>query len=144
MVSLSIVEHCCRHFVIASVHVDFVSASEIKIHKVFSSFKKKEIIATFCFLLRRVWRYQMVTRICKSKNRQHNDQTKKGQMDKQRSTNTTHKTKDWVTRTPLKTGGELRCYGRVISSFSTSGTGRITQVKIPVISHDLSLVPCDI
>ena len=25
--------------------------------------------------------------------------------------NTTHKTKDPVTRTPLKTGGELRCYG---------------------------------
>jgi hypothetical protein len=31
------------------------------------------------------------------------------QKDKQRSTNITHKTKDRVTRTPLKTGGELRC-----------------------------------
>jgi hypothetical protein len=40
------------------------------------------------------------------KNRQHNDQKKKG---KQRSTIHTHKTKDRVTRTPLKTGGELRC-----------------------------------
>ena len=29
----------------------------------------------------------------------------KGQKDKQRFTNITHKTKDRVTRTPLKTGG---------------------------------------
>ena len=29
------------------------------------------------------------------------------------------KTKDRVTRTPLKTGGELRCFGRVIISCST-------------------------
>jgi len=33
--------------------------------------------------------------------------------DKQRSTKHTHKTKDRETRTPLKTGGELRCSGRV-------------------------------
>jgi hypothetical protein len=32
---------------------------------------------------------------------------------KQRSTKYTHKTKDRVTRTPLKTGGELRCSGMV-------------------------------
>ena len=32
----------------------------------------------------------------------------------------TYKTKDWVTRTPLKTGGELMCSGRVGSSCSTS------------------------
>ena len=38
-----------------------------------------------------------------SKNRQHNNQ-KKVQKDKQRSTKHTHKTKDRVTRTPLKTG----------------------------------------
>jgi hypothetical protein len=31
-------------------------------------------------------------------------QTEKGQKDKQRSTKHTHKTKDRVTRTPLKTG----------------------------------------
>ena len=50
-----------------------------------------------------------VIRIRKSKkNRQHNDQEKK---DKQLSTKHTHKTKDRVTRTPLKTGGELRCTG---------------------------------
>jgi len=38
---------------------------------------------------------------------------KNGQKDKQRATKHTHKTKDRVTRTPLKTGGELRCSGRV-------------------------------
>jgi hypothetical protein len=32
--------------------------------------------------------------------------------DKQRSTKHTYKTKDQVTRTPLKTGGEHRCSGR--------------------------------
>jgi len=32
----------------------------------------------------------------------------KVQKDKQRSTKHTHKTKDQVTQTPLKTGGELR------------------------------------
>ena len=48
----------------------------------------------------------------------------KGQKDKQRSTKHTYKTKDRVTRTPLKTGGELRSSGRVRSSCSTSGTRR--------------------
>ena len=42
-----------------------------------------------------------IIRIRKSKkNRQHNDQKKKVQKDKQRSTKHTHKTKDLVTRTP--------------------------------------------
>jgi hypothetical protein len=50
----------------------------------------------------------VVIRICKSKkDRQHNSQ--KG---KQRSTKHTDKTKDPVTPTALKTGGELRCSGR--------------------------------
>jgi hypothetical protein len=44
------------------------------------------------------------------------------QKDKQRSTKHTHKTKDRVTRTPLKTEGEIRCFERVSSSCSTSGT----------------------
>jgi hypothetical protein len=42
----------------------------------------------------------------------------KVQKDKQRLTKHTYKTTDRVTRTPLKTGGELRCYGRVGSSCS--------------------------
>jgi hypothetical protein len=33
---------------------------------------------------------------------------RKSTMDKQRSTKPTHKTKNRVTRTPLKTGGELK------------------------------------
>jgi hypothetical protein len=41
----------------------------------------------------------------------------KGQRDKQRS-------KDRVTRTPLKTGGELMCSGRATNYCSTSGTRR--------------------
>jgi hypothetical protein len=39
--------------------------------------------------------------------------------DKNRSTKHTHKTKNQVTWTQLKTGGELRCSGRVSSSCST-------------------------
>ena len=38
------------------------------------------------------------------KVKQHNGQKKKIQTDKQRSTKHTHKTKDRVTRTPLKLG----------------------------------------
>jgi hypothetical protein len=48
-------------------------------------------------------------------------------MDKQRSTKHTYKTKDRATRTQLKTGGELRCSGRVNSSCSTSGTRRVNR-----------------
>jgi hypothetical protein len=61
--------------------------------------------------VRKVGDNKEVIRIRISKeNRQHNGQKKKY---KQRSTKHTHKTKDLVTRTPLKTGGELRCSGRV-------------------------------
>ena len=47
-----------------------------------------------------------------------------GQKKKDNRTNndlqsSTQKTKDWATRTPLKTGGERRCFGRVNSSCST-------------------------
>jgi len=42
-------------------------------------------------------------------NRQNNGQKKKYKKNKQRSTRHTYKTKDRVTRTPLKTGGELWC-----------------------------------
>jgi hypothetical protein len=41
------------------------------------------------------------------KNRQYNGQNKKYT---NRSTKHTHKTKDQVTQTPLKTGGKLRCF----------------------------------
>ena len=52
----------------------------------------------------------------------------KVQKDKQGSTKHTYTTKDRVTRTPLKTGGELRCSGMVSSSCSTSGTRRVNLV----------------
>jgi hypothetical protein len=54
------------------------------------------------------------------KNRQHNCQKKRYKKDKKRSTKHTHKTKDRVTRTPLKTGVELTCSRRVSSCCSTS------------------------
>jgi len=60
----------------------------------------------------------------------------KVQNDKQRSTKHTYKTKDRVTRTPLKTGNELGCSGRVSSSCSTSGTRRVNLVTNPVISRE--------
>jgi hypothetical protein len=44
----------------------------------------------------------------------------------------THKTKDGVTRTPLKSGGEFRCSGRVSSSCSTSDTRRVNPVINPM------------
>ena len=52
-------------------------------------------------------------------------QMKKIQKDKQRSTKHTYKTKDLVTRIPLKTEGELRCSERLSSSCSTSDTRRV-------------------
>ena len=55
---------------------------------------------------------EQTTQWPKERNKQHNGK-EKGQKNKQRSTKHTHKTKDQVTRTPLKTGGELMCSGRV-------------------------------
>jgi hypothetical protein len=43
---------------------------------------------------------------------------------------------DRVTRTPLKTRGELMCSGRISSSCSTSGTRRVTLVTYTAISHE--------
>jgi hypothetical protein len=39
---------------------------------------------------------------------------------------TTQKTKEQATETPLNTAGEPRCFGRVCSPCSTSGTSRCT------------------
>jgi hypothetical protein len=60
----------------------------------------------------------------------------KVQKDKQRSTKHAYKSKDRVTRTPLKAGGELWCSGRISSSFSTSGTRLVNLVTNPVISRE--------
>ena len=61
---------------------------------------------------------------------------RKRQKDKQRSTKHTHKTKDRVTRTSLKTDGELRCSGKVSSSCSTSDTLRVNLDTNTVIIHE--------
>ena len=53
----------------------------------------------------------------------------KVQKEKQRSTKHTHRIKDRPSRTPLKTGGELRCSGTVSNFCSTSGTRRVNLVK---------------
>jgi hypothetical protein len=44
-------------------------------------------------------------------------------------------TNDRVTQTTLKTGGELRCSGRVGSSCSTGGTRRFNLVTNPVMNE---------
>jgi carbamoylphosphate synthase small subunit len=66
--------------------------------------------------LNKAWRYQSGNQNPCIKEEQTAQWPKeKVQKDKQRSTKHTHKTKDRVTRTPLKTGGELRCSGKVSS-----------------------------
>jgi hypothetical protein len=85
---------------------------------------------------RRVWRYQRGNQNPYIEEELTTQWPKeKVQKDKQRSTKHTYKTKDRVTRTPLKTGGELMCSGTVCSSCSTSGTRRVNLVTNPVISH---------
>jgi hypothetical protein len=49
-----------------------------------------------------------------------------GNLNKQRSTKNAHTTTDRVTRTPLRTGGELVWSGKVSSSCSTSDNGQST------------------
>jgi len=61
------------------------------------------------------------------KNRQHNGQKKKYKRTNNDLQNIHIK---------LKTGGELRCSGRVSSSCSVSDTRRINLVTNPVISHE--------
>ena len=82
--------------------------------------------------VRRVWRYQ------RGNQNPYIVQwpKEKVQNDIQRSTKHTHKTKDRVTRTTLKTGGELMCSGRVGGSCSTSGTPRVKKVKWDLV------IPC--
>ena len=64
-------------------------------------------------------------------NRRRTDNTKeKGQTTIYK--NTMHKTKDRVTRTSLKTEGEIRRSGRISSCCSTSGTHRVNLVTNPL------------
>jgi hypothetical protein len=71
----------------------------------------------------------------KSKDRQHNGQQKRSKRTNNDLRSTAQKTKDRTTRTPLKSGGELRHFGIISSSCSTSDTRRVILVTKPVISH---------
>jgi hypothetical protein len=76
----------------------------------------------------KVWRYQRGNQKPYIEEEQTTQWRKeKVQKDKQRTTKHTYKTKNRVTRTPLKTGGELRYSGRVSSSCSPSGTRRVNE-----------------
>ena len=55
---------------------------------------------------------------------------------KQRSTKHTYTSKVRITRTPLKTGCELKCFGRISSSYSTGDTNRVNRVTNPVTGHE--------
>jgi hypothetical protein len=72
----------------------------------------------------------------KGKVREHNGQNKNDKRKNNDLQNITYKAKDRITQTPFKTGGELRCSGRVGSSCSTSGTNRVTLVINPVIRRE--------
>jgi hypothetical protein len=95
----------------------------------------------FHFIVRRVWRYQ------RGKPNPYIEEEQTTQWPKEKYKRTkndlqnirfcTYKTKDRVTRNPLKTGGELRCSGRISSFCSTSDTRRVNLVTNPVISHEL-------
>ena len=67
-------------------------------------------------------------RICISKkSRQHNGQKKKYKRTNNYLQNIHRKTKNCVSGTPLKTGGERRCSARVSSSCSTSDTRHVNR-----------------
>ena len=73
------------------------------------------------FLLRFTdYYYPLITIRNSKEERQHNDQNKKDKWANKDLLNTTQKTKDQETRTPLKPGGELQCSGRVSSSYQTN------------------------
>ena len=80
------------------------------------------IIQSGLSTIRRVWRYQRGNQNPYIEEQQTTQWPKeKVQKDKQRSKKHSYKARDRVTRSPLKTGGELRCSGRVSISCSTSG-----------------------
>ena len=95
---------------------------------------------TVNFSVRRVWRYQRGNQNLHIEEEQITRWPNEVvQRDKQRSIKHTHKTKDRVTRTPLKARGDLRCFEMVNSSCSTSGTPRVHLLTNPVITHEKSL-----
>ena len=100
------------------------------LYYVLKAFRKVE-----CFV-KWVWRYLRDIQNPYIEEEQTTQYPKeKVENDKQRSAKHTHKSKDRVTRTPLITGCELRCFERVSSSCSTSGTCRVSLVPNLVISR---------
>jgi hypothetical protein len=86
---------------------------------------------------RRVWRYQRGNQNPYIEEEQKTQWPReKVQKDKQRSAKHTYKTKDRVTRSPLKTGVNSVALGRVNSSCSTSDTHRVNLVTDLVISNE--------
>jgi hypothetical protein len=69
------------------------------------------------------------------KDRQHNCQTKTDKGTNNDQQNTTQKTKDWETPTPLNTGDELMCSERVAVSSPLMPPVVILFLQNPVISH---------
>jgi hypothetical protein len=79
---------------------------------------------------RRAWRYQ------RGNQNPYIEDEQTTQKVKQRSTRHTYKTKDRETQTPLTTGGERRCSGKISSSCYTSDIRRVNQATNPVISQE--------
>jgi hypothetical protein len=72
------------------------------------------------------------------KDRQYNDQKKKDKRTDNDLQNTTQKTKGRTTWTPLKTGVELRCSGRVICVLVISHFyGKFVQEKFEDINGEI-------
>jgi len=87
-------------------------------------------------ILQRVWRYQRGNQNPYIEEEQTTQWPKeKVQRDKQRPTKHTYTTKDRVTRTSI-IRSELRCSGRVNSSYFTSVTRSANLVTHPVISRE--------
>ena len=78
-----------------------------------------------------------VIRIRKSKkDRQYNSERQTGKGTNNDLQNTTQKTKDRATRTPLKIESELRCSRRASNSCSKCDTRRVILAAISVINHE--------
>ena len=93
-------------------------------------------ILSLSFAATYIWKRDKCNRSLRSNQNpyiEEEQKTEKVQKDKQRYTNNTYKTKDRVTLTPLKTGGERRCSGSVNSPCSTIDTRRVNLVTNPVI-----------
>ena len=89
-------------------------------------------------ILRRAWRYQRGNQNPYIEEEQTTQWPKeKVQKNKQRSTKHTYKTKDLVTRTPLRTDGEFRCSGRLSSSCFTSDTRRVNKCMTVIIQKEM-------